>query len=601
MTSANPIHIFSLLIILCLFSGCAKDKDFPIKKSYPLIRTEAPVSTDGKAVMLSAKLLSEGNQQITDYGFIWEGNGITFQYSLFNSKSLQEFELLVDSDLEKGVEYSCRAFVKTTEVLVLGNSLNFSSEGTEKPVILDFFPKSGGTGDTITVIGKHFSINRNRNKALLGNDSAYIISADFDTVKVMVPVSITKSGGVKITIGSGSTMVVSRDEFIIDGHRVTSISPRRGIIGETELTIYGTGFDPRITHNKVMIGGQHAFVLEAEPTQLRIRLPYDLQVGNLPVSVTVRNQEYTHAETVEIISRWRKLNPFPGQVRVAGYFTIINGMGYHIGGADLYCCNNTFADVWQYNFDTDSWKQLNDFPGRGRDDAMGFYLGGKLYYGTGSQQRYVDIWEYTPELDQWKQLSDFPGAPRKGSAAFTSGNYGYLISGSTSVSHSNEIWRYMPLTDTWEIVGRTTIFRMFDSRDTHFTYNGEGYIIPFNFSATAPVKLYKFNPWVKDYFEAVTTVPFDISSNSQPAISFVLNDVLYIGGATYGSAAEPKVWTYHFKTGEWKRIENFRGGITTMKKSFSYKNKGYVGFMVNETEGFREFSPDIWVYDPEIQ
>ncbi len=112
------------------------------------------------------------------------------------------------------------------------------------------------------------------------------------------------------------------------------------------------------------------------------------------------------------------------------------------------------SDWWAFNTKTRTWKIRTNFPGGPRDNAVGFYLNGKIYVGTGNNNDSVnnasnDFWEYTPSTNRWKRIADIPGIPLRCASAFTIGNYGYVCLGIGDTSYTSAGWRYDPSTNSW--------------------------------------------------------------------------------------------------------------------------------------------------------
>ena len=78
-----------------------------------------------------------------------------------------------------------------------------------------------------------------------------------------------------------------------------------------------------------------------------------------------------------------------------------------------------------------------NFPGEGRQDAVGFSIGNNGYIGigrafidnSGYAVHYQDFWEYNPVSNTWEQKTDFDGEARHGAVGFSIGNKGYIGTG----------------------------------------------------------------------------------------------------------------------------------------------------------------------------
>ncbi|UCG28257.1 MAG: hypothetical protein JSV24_02535 [Bacteroidales bacterium] len=112
------------------------------------------------------------------------------------------------------------------------------------------------------------------------------------------------------------------------------------------------------------------------------------------------------------------------------------------------------SEVWHYDYSTNTWERINDFPGVGRRLGFSFQIGGKIYFGGGvvddPDRIYpTDFWEYNPGNDLWTRKADFPAAGRENAVSFNIGNIGYAGLG-FSITTTDEpepkfdFWMYDP-------------------------------------------------------------------------------------------------------------------------------------------------------------
>lgn len=78
---------------------------------------------------------------------------------------------------------------------------------------------------------------------------------------------------------------------------ITGLQPARALAGET-VTITGAGFDRQAGAHRVRVGGVEAEVIEASPTQLKIKVPFGADSG--PVTVSIGNGEAASAQSLAI-------------------------------------------------------------------------------------------------------------------------------------------------------------------------------------------------------------------------------------------------------------------------------------------------------------
>jgi N-acetylneuraminic acid mutarotase len=100
-----------------------------------------------------------------------------------------------------------------------------------------------------------------------------------------------------------------------------------------------------------------------------------------------------------------------------------------------------------YSPSSNSWTRKSDFPGIPRFEPTSFVTGNKVYIGLGHDingNPFKDFWEYDYETDSWKQISDFPVNEPGPSISFSIGTRGYA-----SRLASNQLWEYNSTTNSW--------------------------------------------------------------------------------------------------------------------------------------------------------
>lgn len=122
---------------------------------------------------------------------------------------------------------------------------------------------------------------------------------------------------------------------------------------------------------------------------------------------------------------WYRRSDFDGRAREDAAGFVIGNRGYLCGG--YRGKDQREKDCWEYNIDNDWWTQCKDMPddATARNGAAGFAVGSKGYVTTGytvykdddpmhtGGYAYLkDTWEYDPATNEWRQMDDYPGDAR---------------------------------------------------------------------------------------------------------------------------------------------------------------------------------------------
>lgn len=87
---------------------------------------------------------------------------------------------------------------------------------------------------------------------------------------------------------------------------------------------------------------------------------------------------------------------------------------------------------------------------------------------------------------------------------------------------------------------------------------------------------------------------FDGNARSE-AVSFTINDVVYVGTGLTSSKRLADFWKYSHQTGYWSQAADFGGGVRSQAVAFSVNGKGYVGTGLDANQNY---TSDIWEFDP---
>lgn len=175
---------------------------------------------------------------------------------------------------------------------------------------------------------------------------------------------------------------------------------------------------------------------------------------------------------------WSKLSDFLGARRdYPAHFSIGNDIYIGIGMDILPYTPMSYKDFYKYNTSTDEWNQISDLPfdiwgGHRRTGMASFVINNIAYLAGGaSNTGDIDAWSYNPNSDSWKQIADFP-IINKESVGFQINGLGYVTGGGWG-SNNDKSWVYSPSNNTWEESDS-----IIQARGWHFSFvlDGKAYI-----------------------------------------------------------------------------------------------------------------------------
>jgi N-acetylneuraminic acid mutarotase len=171
---------------------------------------------------------------------------------------------------------------------------------------------------------------------------------------------------------------------------------------------------------------------------------------------------------------WTQLSNFPGSGRDDAAIFMINQKAYCVSGKSS---NNCERDMFVFDCTTESWGNAAPLPlGEERQYASAFSWNGKGYLLCGVECNNVllkDFFQYDPVLDSWLGLPDFAGTARHGAHAVLLNNKAYLIGG-YSGSFLNEVWQYDLTNAVWMQKGNLPLSGFW--RGSAFVINGKIFI-----------------------------------------------------------------------------------------------------------------------------
>ena len=189
----------------------------------------------------------------------------------------------------------------------------------------------------------------------------------------------------------------------------------------------------------------------------------------LLVSIAMLSMFSCSDDDDDTLGVWYRRSDFDGRAREDAAGFVIDNRGYLCGG--YRGKDQRERDCWEYNIDNDWWTQCADLPeeAAARNGAVGFAINSKGYVTTGytvyrdddplhtGGYAYLkDTWEYEPATDTWKQMDDYPGDARINAIAFAIGNYGYVGTGqSKDDKQTKDFYRFRQSMDYRQWIRRS--------------------------------------------------------------------------------------------------------------------------------------------------
>jgi N-acetylneuraminic acid mutarotase len=240
----------------------------------------------------------------------------------------------------------------------------------------------------------------------------------------------------------------------------------------------------------------------------------------------------------------------------------------------------------------DIWTEKKEFPGKPRHGAFSFSAGGKIYVGGGESFNTVsfayepmsDMWEYDPETDTWKQCASLPSGNGLFSCAFSVGDKGYALSDSARTN----FMEYDPGKNSWR---SRAAFPSARRKACAVSIGNKGYAgFGINTQSNSLyADLWEYDPAANIWTEKA---PFPAPGRIG-TVAFSLPGVAYFGCGTNGQDYYKDIWQYDPSQNVWRKKPDFNGNPRAYAFCFSIGFKAYVGAGLGKVK-----TTDLWEYDP---
>jgi len=175
------------------------------------------------------------------------------------------------------------------------------------------------------------------------------------------------------------------------------------------------------------------------------------------VAVTIADKAYVgtgQTDNDQYLSDWWEYNPqndewtqksdFEGDGRLYALSFEAEGEAFvGTGHKGSFADQELYHDLWSYNPGTDSWSEKARFEGGDWVNAVAFSIDniGYTLWGQGSNR---SLWSYKPDTDTWLLVRDLPIGPRNDATGFTIGQKAYFGFGTFNLMDQRDLWEYDP-------------------------------------------------------------------------------------------------------------------------------------------------------------
>lgn len=284
-----------------------------------------------------------------------------------------------------------------------------------------------------------------------------------------------------------------------------------------------------------------------------------------------------------VTGKWCRESNFEAGTRSRAVAFVLGKKGYVTTGysnSGPGGSNEFFNDLWEYDTETFTWRQLAPFPDTPRIAAICFTIGTKAYVGTGYKgvggtldNFFNDFYEYNPASNIWTSKNNVPGSPRQYAFAFSIGNKGYVGSGQYGLGQAaaNDFYEYDPATDVWVQKNNFPYPRI---ASVSFSIGNKGYVgigqNPIN--SVFYNDFYEYNP-ANDTWTPRADFP---GAARYSGVGFASSAIGYIGCGFSNSTVYKDIWAYNPITNLWNSLPDMKEarGNTI---GFAVDNKIYMG------------------------
>lgn len=356
------------------------------------------------------------------------------------------------------------------------------------------------------------------------------------------------------------------------------------------IYIYGRNYEMFSSNITVKFNNTTVVPYGYKTGAILVKVPEGATTG--PLYIEVYKKKIMLADTFYVLRNkyeWKRLSPFPGGKRSNAAAFVIGDKAY-VGTGENYLEAPDFSDLWQYNYQNDTWIRKASVPEgaaapfTGRQSAFSFSYGGKGYIGGGKQGYSFDLGdlnEYDPVADKWTTKLKLTGWVKFGpSRSCVVGTEGYVFSQTIQAYGGQVLYKY----------------NVALNQLTRFDY-AVGEFIPtaYNWYGVVNAKLLAGTDGGNFGTYSSAGEYSQISSNGPGELGVLKTAITYTNDLYESFGDEGCLWRYDFVQNRWTQLSNKKMGITAGITTFRIGSKIYV---VGGDNGVTTKATDaVWMMD----
>ena len=417
---------------ISLLSACQQEETIT-PREYPFVESIDISSIDETGAFINFEVLKEGRAAIESYGVeylessAFDNIYLPKEYLVLETQGVPSGNMIsykLKYDLEKGIEYYVKPFVRSNGKTVFGLPMVFDSKGVKGPEISEVSINQITGNTRFTIKGDYFSSIKEKNFVHIPYiDEFFSVQVVEATYQELTVELVRNNMPMTVLDGSYELIITVMDKSTtLPGHftfgypNIESISKLSAHVGE-EITVT---IDKEYEYDlKLVYGdfpnGYYGFINldKIGPTTYKGKVSnyiagkYDLKLVG-PDFLIVYPQKFELKDSWQLMTDFIQLNDWQD-------FQLIPV------GNKLVFWKNDYSKSYFWDPLTQGITELPAFPGaklgRGNLELYGnsdeeFFVGfGFKYLGSGyGIETYVDLWKLDLNSMTWNQMDDIPAA-----------------------------------------------------------------------------------------------------------------------------------------------------------------------------------------------